>query len=175
MTRLGITEPWHNILRLFPGKHFVLEEYCITMNGTPEPDSTNESASDSIASLHERSGTRLAACVAEMIEGEEFSSPGVIDLIVWNVVVSFFVNLAASASYTRLSKVLVEHGRIDRRHLRDASSEISMPVTVFVSGDRRRACRELVRLSLRQQGIPEQKLDALTDRMMEIMSERKEF
>lgn len=67
-------------------------------------------------------------------DGDIYHSPDILELIVWNIVIAFAVNVAASATYESLSQLLKKNKPITRRDLEEnkniiENQEFTMEIT----------------------------------------------
>lgn len=90
---------------------------------------------DSIRHVYDRHRGMLGELIAEAVErsGTELSAPSVIDLILWNVVIAYFVSLSANASYGLIKSKLSKNGRLDQGSLAEVSDDLTLPATFVAS------------------------------------------
>lgn len=123
---------------------------------------------DSLIRLHEHFGGRLADVLADVVEdaSPEFSSPDVLDLVVWNVLVGYVVNIAASATYPMISKLLSSQGRLDKDALAQVGAELDAPVPPLPHDA---AARERIVAVLAQYGVPAGEQEEAADRVLGVL------
>jgi hypothetical protein len=93
------------------------------------------SQEDSIQLARDRHRGELGELIAETIErsGTELSAPALLDLILWNVVIAYFVSLSANASYALIKGKLAKKGRIDQGDLAEVSTELVEPTPIVTA------------------------------------------
>ncbi|MCG3145082.1 MAG: hypothetical protein HONDAALG_02623 [Gammaproteobacteria bacterium] len=125
----------------------------------------------SIANTHKRVGKRLADDISVIFSASErLSSPDAVELIVWNVLVAFFVNIAASAAYPKLSSWLSENGRLTLLNLQAAESEVNAIVILHLKANQDQARLQIIGV-LAEHGVGEDDQAQIADRVITILSE----
>lgn len=85
----------------------------------------------SISEVVQKARPQLQTLVAKNESLSEVQpSPDMVDLVIWNVVVSFFVSIASSAAYDGLLLCFKNKGRVEPSDLGKLSQELNMQVVV---------------------------------------------
>lgn len=122
----------------------------------------------SIAEAYEKKKERLAKEIASAIEGGPLSSPDIVQLVIWNVIVAYFISLTANATYPSLSDWITEKGRLTLLDLKIAENEVIKKVVL--SFDQREAAKRQIIGILEEYGVATEKQDDIANQVINTLS-----
>jgi hypothetical protein len=108
----------------------------------------------------------LAAAIQE--PSNQYSSHEILQLIFWNVIIGFIVNVVAGASTPALIEAFKKKGRVTRKDIDEHKKELSAPIVIPASADLTRVKGDVTAM-LMQFGLTRTAADSVSEKVTEVL------